>query len=59
MILQSFPLCLPASGIFKSYDDIVDHCCDAWNALVDRPWKIMCIGLPPMGARVLINEMWY
>ena len=30
---------------FKSYDDIVNHCCDAWNKLVDQPWKIMSIGL--------------
>ena len=25
--------------------DIVDHCCDAWNKLVDQPWRIMSIGL--------------
>ena len=31
--------------IFKSNDDIVDHCCFAWNKLVDQPWKIMSIGL--------------
>jgi len=29
--------------IFKSFDDIVDHCCYAWNTLIDRPWKIMSI----------------
>jgi hypothetical protein len=34
-----------SNRIFKSYDDIVDHCCYAWNTLVDRPWKIMSIGL--------------
>jgi hypothetical protein len=34
-----------SNRIFKSYDDIVDHCCHAWNTLVDRPWKIMSIGL--------------
>jgi transposase len=34
-----------SNRIFKSYDDIVDHCCDAWNKLVDQPWKIMSIGL--------------
>jgi transposase len=33
-----------SNRIFKSYDDIVDHCCYAWNMLVDRPWKIMSIG---------------
>lgn len=30
---------------FKSYEDIVDHCCRAWNNLVDQPWRIMSIGL--------------
>ena len=32
-----------SNHIFKSFDDIVDHCCDAWNALIDQPWKIMSI----------------
>ena len=34
-----------SNRIFKSYDDIVDPCCDAWNKLVDQPSKIMSIGL--------------
>jgi transposase len=34
-----------SNRIVKSYDDIVDQCCYAWNTLVDRPWKIMSIGL--------------
>jgi hypothetical protein len=34
-----------SNRVFKSYDDIVDHCCYAWNTLVDRPWKIISIGL--------------
>ena len=34
-----------SNRIFKSYDDIVDHCCFAWNKLVDQPWRIMSIGL--------------
>jgi len=34
-----------SNRIFKSYDDIVDHCCYAWNTLIDQPWKIMSIGL--------------
>ena len=33
------------SRVFKSYADIQDHCCDAWNTLIDRPWRIMSIGL--------------
>ena len=34
-----------SNRIFKSYDDIVDHCCHAWNKLVDQPWAIMSIGI--------------
>jgi len=34
-----------SNRVFKSYDDIVDHCCYAWNTLLDHPWKIMSIGL--------------
>ena len=33
-----------SNRIFKSYDEIVDHCCDAWNKLVAQPWKIISIG---------------
>ena len=35
----------PENRVFKSCDDIVDHCCDAWNKLVNQPWRIMSIGL--------------
>lgn len=34
-----------SNRVFTSYDDIVDHCCEAWNKLIDQPWKIMSIGL--------------
>ncbi|MBU3890387.1 IS630 family transposase [Methylosinus sp. KRF6] len=34
-----------SNRVFKSYDDIVDHCCVAWNKLIDQPWRIMSIGL--------------
>src|SRR5258707_15827552 len=27
----------------KSFGDIVDHCCYAWNTLIVQPWKIMSI----------------
>jgi transposase len=33
-----------SNRIFRSYDDILDHCCFAWNRLVDQPWRIMSIG---------------
>ena len=29
-----------SNRVFKSFDDIVDHCCYAWNTLIDQPWKI-------------------
>ena len=32
-----------SNRVFKSFDDIVDHCCFAWNTLIDQPWKIMSI----------------
>ena len=34
-----------SNRIFKSFHDIVDHCCDAWNKLTDQPWRIMSLGL--------------
>jgi hypothetical protein len=34
-----------SNRVFASYDDIVTLSCEAWNRLIDRPWKIMCIGL--------------
>ena len=34
-----------SNRVFKSYDDILDHCCYAWNTLIDRPWRIMSLGL--------------
>ena len=33
-----------SNRIFTSYENILDHCCDAWNKLVDQPWRIMSIG---------------
>ena len=34
-----------SNRVFESYEDIVAHCCDAWNKLIDRPWKIISIGM--------------
>ncbi len=28
-----------------SYEDILGHCCEAWNKLTDQPWRIMSIAL--------------
>lgn len=33
-----------SNRVFKSYDDILDHCSHAWNRLIDEPWRIMSIG---------------
>ena len=34
-----------SNRIFTSYDDIVALCCEAWNKLIDQPWRIMTIGM--------------
>ena len=34
-----------SNRVFENYEDILDHCCNAWNRLIERPWKIMTIGL--------------
>ena len=34
-----------SNRIFNSFDEIVAICCEAWNRLIDQPWKIMSIGL--------------
>jgi hypothetical protein len=34
-----------SNRVFTSYDNIVEHCCEAWNKLVDQPWRIMTLGL--------------
>lgn len=34
-----------SNRIFTDYEDILNHCCEAWNKLIDRPWKIMSIGM--------------
>lgn len=34
-----------SNRIFQSYDDIIDHCCFAWNKLVEQPWRIRSLGL--------------
>ncbi|SEJ95642.1 DDE superfamily endonuclease [Sphingobium sp. AP50] len=33
-----------SNRIFTSHDSIINLCCDAWNKLVDQPWRIMTIG---------------
>lgn len=31
--------------VFRNHDDIIDHCCHAWNRLISQPWRIMSIVL--------------
>ena len=33
-----------SNRIFTSYRDILDHCCYAWNRLIEQPWHITSIG---------------
>ena len=34
-----------SNRVFKSYDAILEHCCEAWNKLTDQPWRIMSISM--------------
>ena len=34
-----------SNRVFGGYEEILDHCCEAWNRLIDQPWIIMSIGL--------------
>jgi transposase len=34
-----------SNRVFNSYEDIVSHCCEAWNKLTDQPWRIMSLGI--------------
>ena len=33
-----------SNRVFSSYENIVDHCCDACNKLAEQPWRIMSLG---------------
>ena len=30
---------------FETYQDILDDACEAWNCVINQPWRIMSIGL--------------
>ena len=34
-----------STRIFTCYTDLIDHCCAAWNNLINRAWTIMSLGL--------------
>jgi transposase len=33
-----------SNRVFSSYENIVDHCCDACNKLAEQPWRIASLG---------------
>ena len=48
-----------SNRIFTSYDNLLDHCCYAWNKLINQPWTIMSIGLRdlwPTFSRVVTRQ---
>jgi hypothetical protein len=47
-----------SNRVFGSYDEIVEHCCEAWNKLVEQPWKL-CRLACEIEQMVLISESWY
>lgn len=34
-----------SNRVFEDYNAIVEACCEAWNRLTDKPWRIRSIGL--------------
>ena len=34
-----------ANRVFLNADDLLDHCCEAWNKLRSQPWRLMSIGM--------------
>ena len=48
-----------SNRIFKSYEDIVALCCQAWNNLIDPTMEDHVPRHAQMGAWVLINDRWY
>ena len=34
-----------SNRVFLNGEDLVDHCCDAWNKLEAQPWRIMSIAM--------------
>ncbi len=34
-----------SNRIFRCYEDLLDHRCNIWNKPVEKPWRIMFLGL--------------
>lgn len=47
-----------SNRIFSSYDNVVDHCCHAWNRLINQPLAHHVHRFAPVGAWVMIRESW-
>jgi hypothetical protein len=49
-----------SNRIFKDYEDIVAHCCDAWNKLVAQPWNKACRTKPDSGFpnQLIRDSLW-
>jgi hypothetical protein len=45
-IWQFMPENWLSNRVFLNHDDIVDHCCHAWNRLISQPWRINSVALP-------------
>jgi len=41
-----------SNRVFKSYGDILDHCCFAWNKLIGMPWNGISVGSGRLGPSV-------
>lgn len=46
-----------SNRVFKSYDDILDHCCYAWNRPIEQPWRIMSIRLSKWAYRFWLKRI--
>ena len=33
-----------SNRVFETYEDILDAACEAWNRIIEQPWKIISIG---------------
>jgi hypothetical protein len=34
-----------SNRVFLNADDLLDHCCEAWNKLRSQPWRLMSVGM--------------
>jgi hypothetical protein len=48
-----------SNRIFKLFDDIVDHCCYAWDTLIGQPWNILSIARSDWATSITHCENWY